>query len=160
MSTRVCHFPIYPSIDIIHLCTLKIKYSVYTITQSVAANRKNDMFLDQVCDGCDRHALCVRVWIESFTDHLNIISGLCQTHCKQVPEFSRHFYNYMYRQVFCFNTHKFAPVPTCGSLWVVFFGLFFLGPLLQCSHWTGHLLRGQIRESLFYIMLQIWPEPS
>ncbi len=70
-----------------------------------------------------------------------VISGLCQIHCKQVPVFSRHF-------------------PTCGSIRVVLFGFFFLGPLLQHSHWAGHLLMGQIRESLFYITLQIWPESS
>ena len=38
--------------------------------------------------------------MNGFKDHLYIISALCQTHCKQVPEFSRHFDNYMYRQIF------------------------------------------------------------
>ncbi len=50
------------------------------------------------------------------------------------------------------NTDTIPPIPL--------FGFCFPGPLLQHSHWAGHLLRGQIRESLFYITLQIWPEPS
>ena len=37
-----------------------------------------------------------------------------------------------------------------GSNWVVLFGFSFLGPLLQRSPWTDHLLWGQIRESCSY----------
>ena len=42
-------------------------------------------------------ALCVRVLTKFLKDRLNVNSGLCQTHCKQVPVFLRHFNNYMYR---------------------------------------------------------------
>ena len=47
--------------------------------------------------------------------HLNIVSGFCQTHCRQVPEISHHF---------CFHAHTIPPVPTCGSVWVLLFGFF------------------------------------
>ncbi len=77
---------------------------------------------------------------------------LCQTHCKQVPDFSRPSGSCQitwvdFKQV---NTHGFPPVPTCGSIWVVLWPLFFRSapstfPLQQIT------LRGVcFRESLVY----------
>ncbi len=50
---------------------------------------------------------------------VSIVSlALCQTHCKQVPDFSRLSKSDA-------NTRSIPPVPTCGSIWVVLWLLFF-----------------------------------
>ncbi len=68
-------------------------HQIYTFSiATVTADRENDIFLDWVCDGCDwLHCVHVHIWTKSFENLLNVIAGLCQTHCKQVPEFLRHF---------------------------------------------------------------------
>ena len=52
------------------------------------------------------------------------------------------------------------PVPTCELIWVVLFGNQLQVHFYNVPTQAGHLLRGQIWESLIYITLQIWPKPS
>ena len=111
----------------------------------VAANHKNGIFLDQVCDGYG--------WLQFMYEFRQNRS---KTVYMSFLAFARHTAS----RCLYFNTNIIPPVPTGGSIWVVLFDFFFLGPLLQHSHWADHFLRAQVRESLFYITLQIWPEPS
>ncbi len=134
-------------------------------------------------------ALCERVRIKSVKDHLYIISGLCQTHCKQVPE-SLIIINLMiiscvyvlpsFRQPIGSTRAPFVTSisPGGGLKTTIFthkhslqflpmgqYGLcslifFFLVSLLQRSHRADHHSWVQIRESLFYNKLQILQEPS
>ncbi len=67
---------------------------------------------------------------------VSIVSfGLCQTHCKQVPDFSRlcrsdliTWASFSTARCNCSlyaNTRSIPPVPTFGSIWVVLWLLFF-----------------------------------
>ncbi len=52
---------------------------------------------------------------------VSIVSlALCQAHCKQVPEFSRHSESDLITLA-----SSIPPVPTYASIWVVFWLLFF-----------------------------------
>ncbi len=57
-------------------------------------------------------------------DHVD----LCQTHCKQVPDFSRATGQRRIQKMWTgggANTRSFRPVPAFGSIWVVLWLLFF-----------------------------------
>ncbi len=45
--------------------------------------------LEQTCDGLDRLCKLRRVWLKHLKSCLNVNMALCQTHCRQVPVFSR-----------------------------------------------------------------------
>ncbi len=75
-------------------------------------------------------------WIP--TDHMD----LCQTHCKQVPDFSR-----LWGHVVSLDQWRLLPVPTYGSTWVVLWLLFFRSaPFTFPSKRSTHRVR--FRESL------------
>ena len=78
---------------------------------------------------------------KSLKSRLNVMSGLCKTHCQQAPEFSCQF---------LVHTYNFLQCQPKRLKWVVLFGHSFLGPLLQHSPWIDHLLWGQIQEACFY----------
>ena len=67
---------------------------------------------------------------------LHVISGLCKTHCQQVPEFSCQLLiiyvpPHFRQRIHTYNSLQFQPK---RLKWVVHFGYSFLGPLLQSGH--------------------------
>ena len=64
---------------------------IFTTVKTIAANHKNDTFLERTCDGCSwLHILC-KFRQNPLKVILHVCLALCQTHCKQVPVISRPF---------------------------------------------------------------------
>ncbi len=139
-----------------HEC-MKCFHTLVLMKSCVAANHENNMFWKQTWDGFSRvHVLCGFSWnTRKVVSNVNL--ALCQTHCKQVPVFSRlskyhvitwsESINHSRRHIFGARMRQWRqketsipPVPTSGSIWVVLWLSCFWSAPYTFPQRTGHLL--------------------
>ncbi len=95
----------------------------------VAVNHENDTYFWKRT--CYAECKCLAGLVET-SKVVSIVSlALCQTHCKQVPDFSTHVQYFLpILLVPQIDKHQVLDIPwlfppTCGSIWVVLWLLFF-----------------------------------